>query len=81
MRILLGIVGVIFSLLLLVYRVPVRKFMGQVDWAEAKLGPGGTYTLLIIVAVGIFFFSLMYMTDSFGFIFGDSAFTFFDSVK
>ena len=81
MRILIGLIGCALSLLLIIYRVPVRQFMGQIEWAEAKLGPGGTYTALVLVGILGFFFSITYMTDAFGVIFGESPTRFFNSVK
>jgi hypothetical protein len=81
MRIILGLLGCALSILLIVYRFRVRGFMGQVKWAENKLGPGGTYTLLILVAISGFIFSLMYMTNSFDFILSGIGFDLFSSVK
>lgn len=80
MRIVLGLLGCTLSILLIVYRVPVRGFIGQINWAERKLGPGGTYSLLVIIGIVMFFFSLVYMTDSFGLLFGgDAGVDFFES--
>lgn len=70
MRILLGLIGIVLSFLLIVYRVQINHFMGGIEWAERKFGPGGSYTVLVIVALLLFFFSLMYMTNSFEVIFG-----------
>ena len=70
MHIVGGFIGVIFSLLIIIYRVPIRRFIGQIQWAEDHLGPGGTYTLLLIVGIVLFFVSLMVMTGTFGLIFG-----------
>ncbi|MBN2087234.1 hypothetical protein JW758_02705 [Candidatus Peregrinibacteria bacterium] len=82
MRIVLGLLGCVLSLLLIIYRVPIRGFIGQIDWAERKLGPGGTYSMLVIIGFIGFVFSLVYMTDSFGLLFGgDSGVDFFDSAK
>lgn len=77
MRILLGLIGIVLSFLLIVYRVQINHFMGGIEWAERKFGPGGSYTVLVIVALLLFFFSLMYMTDSFGVIFGALPVSFF----
>lgn len=71
MRIIYGLIGMVLSFLLLIYRVPVKHFFGQFRWAEEKLGPGGTYTVLVFIALFGFIFSLMYMTDSFHLIFGE----------
>ncbi len=81
MRIFLGIIGIVLSFLLVMYRVPVNHFIGGIKWAEDKLGPGGTYTLMILIALAGFIFSLMYMTNSFDLLFGGFATTLFDSSK
>ncbi len=82
MRIVLGLLGCVLSILLIVYRVPIRGFIGQINWAEQKLGPGGTYSLLVIIGIVMFFFSLVYMTDSFGLLFGgDTGVDFFESAQ
>jgi len=79
MNILLGLIGCALSILLVVYRGPVKHFIGQIEWAEQHFGPGGTYTLLLIIAFGIFVFSLMYMTGTFGLVFGGITEQFFGS--
>jgi hypothetical protein len=82
MRIVLGLIGCILSILLMIYRGKVIHFMGPVAWAERHLGGGGTYTLLVLVGILGFIFSLMYMTNSFDVLFGGGAgVDFFESVK
>jgi len=80
MRIVLGMIGVILSILLVVYRVPVRNFIGQIQWAEDRFGSGGTFTLLLLVGIFGFFFSLTYMTNGFDAIFGNRGLEFFQAV-
>lgn len=81
MRILLGLIGCTLSILLVVYRDKVIHFMGPIAWAEQHLGGGGTYTLFVLIGLLGFIFSLMYMTNSFGLIFGGTGVEFFESVK
>jgi len=81
MRIILGLIGLVLSILLIVYRTPIKHFIGNIGWAERRLGPGGTYTVLLLFALFVFIFSLMYMTDSFSLIFGNTGVDFFESVK
>ena len=80
MRIFVGLIGCALAVLLIVYRVRVHDFIGQIGWAERHLGAGGTYTLLLLVGVFMFFFSLMYMTDSFNVLFGGINVDFFGSI-
>ncbi|MBI5411979.1 hypothetical protein HZA43_02260 [Candidatus Peregrinibacteria bacterium] len=68
MEIIIGIIGILFSFFIVVYRIPIRRFMGQIDWAERRLGPGGTYTALLLFGLGLFLASLMIMTGTLGFL-------------
>lgn len=80
MKIVLGLLGCVLSIVLVVYRAPVKHFIGNIEWAEQHFGAGGTYTLILILAFGIFIFSLMYMTGTFGFLFGGITGQFFGSI-
>ena len=68
MEIVIGIIGVILGFLIVIYRVRIREFMGQIGWAEKHLGAGGTYTALLLIGIAIFFVSLMIMTGTLGFL-------------
>ena len=81
MRILMGLIGIIFSFLLVIYREKIVHFTGHIQWAEQHLGAGGTYSVLVIAGIVGFFFSLMYMTNSFDLIFGGVGVDFFDSTQ
>ena len=70
MEILIGIIGIMLGFLLMIYRVPVRRFMGQIGWAERYFGPGGTYTGLLLIGLGLCFFSLMIATSTLNFLLG-----------
>lgn len=70
MQIIGGIIGVILSILLIIYRERVQHFIGNIAWAEQHLGSGGTFTLLLLLGVLGFFVSLMIMTDTVDMIFG-----------
>jgi hypothetical protein len=43
------------------YSYDITRSLGYVEWAEAKLGGGGTYTFYRIVGIAIMFLSLMYL--------------------
>lgn len=81
MRIVFGLIGIVCSFLLVIYRGPIKHFIGQIQWAERKLGAGGTYTLMLLAAAFLFLFSLIYMTNSFDLIFGGAGIDFFKNVK
>ncbi len=70
MHIVFGFIGAVLSVLLVIYRVPVRRFIGPIAWAEEHLGSGGTYTVLLLVGIFAFFLSLMIMTDTLNLLFG-----------
>lgn len=81
MRIFLGFIGLALSLLLIIYRTQVKRFIGSFEWAEARLGPGGTYTVLLLAGVLGGLFSLTYMTNSFGLFLDFIGIDFFSSVN
>ncbi|MBU0577274.1 hypothetical protein KJ742_02775 [Patescibacteria group bacterium] len=81
MRIVLGLIGAVLSIALIVYRERVVRFTGMIQWAESHLGGGGTYTLMVLIGVLLFFLSLMYMTNSFDLIFGGIGPDFFKAVE
>lgn len=81
MQILGGLIGAILSILLIIYRVPVQRFMGNIAWAENHLGSGGTFTLLLLIGVFGFFVSLMIMTGTFDLLLGGFVGKLFGGVK
>lgn len=81
MQIVGGIIGIILSLLLIIYRVPVKHFIGDIAWAEAHLGPGGTFTLLLLFGLFGFVASLMVMTGTLDMILGGFVDTMFGGAK
>ena len=81
MRIIIGLIGAILSFLLVIYRERIVRFTGFIQWAESHLGGGGTYTLMILIGVVMFFVSLMYMTNSFDLILGGIGVDFFETAE
>jgi len=82
MNIIYGIIGIILSIALIIYRAPIKNFIGQIEWAENKFGPGGTYTLMLFIGIAGFFISLMIMTGTLNLLFGgDVPVDLFKSVK
>ena len=54
------------ALIMLKYRYQIKHLMGEVDFAEKFLGSGGTTTLVILLALGLFFGSIAWATGALG---------------
>jgi len=59
-RFFVAVLGFVLMLVILKYRLKIKDFIGDIAFAEKYLGSGGTFTLLILIAIGVFFLSLMY---------------------
>ncbi len=59
-RVLAFIIGVPVGLLIIIYREPLKRITGNIDFAENYLGSGGTYTLFILIGILVMFFSVSY---------------------
>ena len=70
MKIFLGLMGILLSYVMVRYREQVVNWVGKIGWAERYLGMGGTYNAMILFAIGLFLFSILYMTGNIDFIFG-----------
>ena len=81
MRIFLGLLGIALSLLLIIYRIDVKRFTGNFQWAEEKLGQGGTYTVLLMAGIFGILFSITYMANGFAIFLDFIGIDFFSSVK
>ena len=81
MQIIGGLIGAILCILLIIYRVRVKHFIGEIGWAEQYLGPGGTFTALLLMGIFGFFLSLMVMTGTLDFILGGFFNKFFGGMK
>ena len=70
MKILLGLLGILLSYIIVRYRRHIVDWTGKIAWAERYLGMGGTYNAMVLFALVIFFFSILYMTGNVDFVFG-----------
>ncbi len=61
MRIILGLIGIVFASVLIKFREQVGEMLGEPAWAD-KIG--GIYNLVIIICVVIYFWSISYMTGT-----------------
>ena len=58
MNILLSIVFIVLGFFM-VWKEPFfHQFIGRIDWAERKIGGGGTRTLLKLIGIVMIFFGL-----------------------
>ncbi len=64
MRYILGILGFIAGLLLVVYREPAKRFIGDISWFETHFGPGGTYTGLMLIGLATSILSVLFITGT-----------------
>ncbi len=61
MRIILGILGILFGAVLIKFREQVGDMFGQPSWADKV---GGIYNVIVIIGILIFFWSISYMTNT-----------------
>ena len=64
MQVVQGLAVMLLGFLILVFRPWVKNFTGNIGFAERYLGPGGTWTLLLIIGVGLFIIGLMWATGT-----------------
>ncbi|MBN1494624.1 hypothetical protein JW911_02710 [Candidatus Peregrinibacteria bacterium] len=63
-KILFAVIGFPLSFLIIIYRANIKQFTGDLDFAEKWFGAGGTYTLILLFGIFVFFATLMYVTGS-----------------
>lgn len=63
-RFIVAIIGFPLAFLIIVYRVRIKHFTGNIAFAEKYIGTGGTYTLYVILGVLVFILTLMYVTGT-----------------
>lgn len=61
MRIFVGLIGIPLGFVIVYYRERIKRFTGEFEWAERRLGSGGTYTAIFLFGLMITILSLMYM--------------------
>lgn len=54
----------------MIYREKVVAFTGKWPWFEERLGPGGSYSAVILVALVLWIGAMMYALGSFDQLFG-----------
>jgi hypothetical protein len=61
MTILLSLIGIVGSFFLIRYRETIGDMLGEADWMSSV---GGIYTIIVIVAIFIFFWSIAELTGT-----------------
>lgn len=61
MRFFVGLIGIPLGFAIVVYRERVKRFTGDIAWAEKHLGPGGSYTAILIFGLAVVIGSFLYM--------------------
>lgn len=64
-QILVGLIGIPLGILILVYKERIVFTFGKMDWAEQRLGAGGTYNIWVLIGLGVIIGSFLYMIGSF----------------
>jgi cell division protein FtsX len=59
-KVLIFLLGLPLGMVLMIFRYKIVQFTGKLEWAEQKLGAGGTYTLMIIMGFVVWIGCLMY---------------------
>jgi len=65
------ICGTGVAIVILKYRYQLKGYIGDVGFADKIFGPGGTYSLLVVLAFVSFFGSLMYFLGTIQTLFHD----------
>lgn len=63
-KVIVALIGFPLSFIFIIYRFKIKRFTGNIDFAERVFGAGGTYTLLLLVGIGIFAATLLYVTGT-----------------
>ncbi|HLB95734.1 MAG TPA: hypothetical protein VJK26_02415 [Patescibacteria group bacterium] len=61
-KILIFLLATTIAILILKYTEPLVRMIGKMDWAENRLGIGGTYTVWKLIAILLIVGSLVYLT-------------------
>jgi hypothetical protein len=62
-KIIVFFIFTIIGILILKYTEPIVRVVGKMQWAENRLGMGGTYTVWKLIGVVVIIGSLIYLTS------------------
>jgi hypothetical protein len=59
-----GLLLIAASFVLIKWREKIVELVGKIPWAEQKLGRGGTYTLMVLIAILCFILGVALLTGT-----------------
>lgn len=59
LKLLIFVLGFILGLLILKYQERIVYTIGKSEWAESRLGAGGTYTMWRFIGIGLIIISFL----------------------
>ena len=63
-KILVLLAAVFVGVLIIVSREKIVRTIGKMSWAEAYLGPGGTYTMWVFIGLGLILIALIWLVGT-----------------
>jgi hypothetical protein len=72
MRLLIGLIGIPLGFYIVIKREQLKDFTGDIEFAEKRLGSGGTYTFFVLLGVLVAAGSMMYMFGVLQLLLGDT---------
>ena len=63
-KIIVALICFPLSFIMIYYRRQLKDLMGNIGFAEKYLGQGGTHTLILLLAIALFIFTLLYVTGT-----------------
>lgn len=60
-RLLVGLIGIPLGVVIIIYRMAIREFIGRLAWAEKYLGIGGTWTAIVLIGIATSVLSFLWM--------------------
>ncbi len=63
LRLLIFAIGLLAGFYVLLRPLQIGNIIGQMPWAEQKLGPGGTYSAIKLFGIGIIIVSVIVLVN------------------
>lgn len=62
MRYIIGIIMIVFGAAMVIWTEKLFGWVGQIQWAETHIGPGGSRTFIKLLGLAVIFLALLIMT-------------------